>query len=185
MLRSRQPPTLSVEGRFGAGLPRNRVAGAVVGMPGLALKGEKDRHPAVGTGKPEQKTTITPHAIVAGMAAGPRISLVHVNVVDAAIGFEFESLVRLVLGTPGLAKGEDDGVGIALCPLDLRVDQIVEIVPLTRHIGRQEAHVFRVEQMSSNIVEPAILQTRNDRVEPSLKFFTVGKIGCRKSSTMR
>jgi len=136
LFRSRQPAPPFVEGSLGAGLPRDGITRAIVGMPGLALKREKDGHPPVGAGEPKQQTTVMPHTIVAGMIAGARIPLVHMDVVDAAIGLELEDLVRLILGTPGLPKGKNDRTRVVFRPFDLRVDQIVEVVPVARHVRR-------------------------------------------------
>src|ERR1700730_17471217 len=97
-----------------------------------------------------------PHAIISGMLAEARIALIHVNVADAPIRLELESLVGLALGTPGLAEGEDLSIRIAQSPLDLCVDQVVEVVAVARPVGRQQTHVLRVEHMAADIVEPAI-----------------------------
>src|SRR6266404_8658552 len=101
LLRCRQPAVLHIEpGSLGTGPPVDRITGMVVGVPRLALESEKHRDPSVGFGKPKQKAAIVPYAIVAGMAAGARIALVHVYVVNAAIGFELERPVRRIFGPP-------------------------------------------------------------------------------------
>src|SRR6266851_5406017 len=127
LLCHRHPAVLHIEpGSLGTGPPLDWSAGTVVGVPRLALESEERRDPSVGFREPKQKATIMPYAIVAGMAAGARIALVHVYVMNAAIGFELECLVRRILGPPGLAKGEDHCGRITLSPLHMRIDQIVE-----------------------------------------------------------
>src|SRR5947199_152983 len=81
----------------GPGPSADWIAGMVVGVPGLALKSEKGGDPPIGAGEPEEQAAVMPHAVVAGVAAGARVALVHVNVVDAAVGLELEGRVRLVL----------------------------------------------------------------------------------------
>ena len=147
LLGGREPAVAFIEPRrLDARLPADWIAGMVVGVPGLALKGEKGGHPPVGAGEPEEQAAVMPHAVVAGVPAGARIPLVHMNVVDAAIGLELEGRVGLVLGTPGLAEGEDHRVRIAQSPLDLRVDQVVEIIAVARQIGRAAGAYPWVEQ---------------------------------------
>ena len=156
--------------RLDARPPADRIAGMVVRVPGLALEGEKGGDPPVGAGEPEEQAAVMPHAVVTGVAAGAWIALVHVNVVDAAIGLELEGCVGLVLGTPGLAEGEDHCVRIGQRPLDLRVDHVVEVVAVTRQVGRQQAHVLGIEQMAADVVEPAIFQAGRNRVETLLEL---------------
>src|SRR4051812_36264842 len=99
----------------------------VVGMPGLGLKLQEQSGPTACGGKKEQQSSVLPHTIVIHKSG--RVSLIHVDVMNAVAGQEAEDLVAVTgFRPPSLSKSVDDRVFFTHCFLHQCVDYVVQVV---------------------------------------------------------
>jgi transposase, IS6 family len=84
------------------------MAGLIVGMPGLRLEGQEDRHPLVLGRVVQQQPAVLPDPVVTAKLAA--VALVHVDVMDPVAGQKPEHLVAGGrLGPPPLPEPKDPG----------------------------------------------------------------------------
>ena len=136
---------------IGGGAGADGLTGGV-GVPALRLERQEHRDPAVG--EADQQCAILPRAV------GPSVlrlgvTLVHVDIVDAALGDEAEILVRaavdrlvlLAAGRPALAEGVDPRPGVGERGAQQVVEQeLLKVVGWPIDAERHDPHLVARHQ---------------------------------------
>ena len=128
------------------------MAGYIVGVPGLRLKGEEDGDPLIGRGKAEDEAAVLPHSIIVPVPG--IVALIHMDVVNAVARIEMEDLVRGPrLRAPARAESEDLGGCLACGAIDIVGQSVAQVVVVARQARREQAHVESVEEVPADEIE--------------------------------
>ena len=103
------------------------MPGPVIGVPGLGLERQEDRHPLVLGRVVQQQPAVLPDPIIAAELLA--VALVHVDVMDPVAGQEPEHLVPGGrLGPPSLPEGIDPGRRVGRGPLYEVVELVGQVI---------------------------------------------------------
>jgi hypothetical protein len=141
------------------------MPGPVVGMPGLRLERQEDRHPLVLGRVVQQQPAVLPDPVITAELLA--VSLVHVDVMDPVAGQEPEHLVPGGrLGPPPLPERIDPGRRVGRGPLDKMVQLVGQVVVGPGGGGRDRPHPLAVEQVGPDEVQGQPTGLAGEQGEP-------------------